>query len=108
MLFRHHDAAAHTNALNGLFDADAVVIGGRGLSIAEPRKQREPQPAASLSQPGCPVPGSPVVGVSPTTTARTVSAVAMPMPSPQTASGRYSGPAARVWASWVVSPAVSA
>ena len=103
MLFRRHDAAAPTNALNGLFDADAVVIGGRGgLPGSEPcLPHRSQRPAASVSQPAHPAnqPGSP---------ARKQPAPAMPTPAMPPAARYSSGPAARVWASWVVSRAVSA
>lgn len=102
MLFRHHDAAALPNALNGLFDADAVVIGGRGGVVPETCPRHESQPApAPFSQPDYPT------AKRPTTSMRTPLATATPSASP--ALWRMSGgPAARVWASWVVSRAVTA
>ncbi len=103
MLFRHHDAAALANALNGLFDADAVVIGGRGghgIPSAEPRRGLEPQPcSACVSQPTSPA-------KQPGMSGRPAPATARPAALP--AVWRTSGPAARAWASWVVSRATSA
>ncbi|MEM9703391.1 MAG: hypothetical protein AAF907_13205, partial [Planctomycetota bacterium] len=51
MLLRRHDAAAFANALNGLFDADAVVIGGRGGLPSAGCLERSHQPVAEVSQP---------------------------------------------------------
>ncbi|NNJ24751.1 hypothetical protein LzC2_08110 [Planctomycetes bacterium LzC2] len=103
MLFRHLDAAALSNALNGLFGADAVVIGGRGgLSGAEPRLVHASCTAVAES-PQCMYSAK-----QPTMPARKTPATATPTPPVTTAEPRLCGPAARVWASWVVSRAVSA
>ena len=125
MLFRHLDAAAATNARNGLFGADGVLIGGTGglqgsgYPGSEPCRPHEPMPAADrfsgpvspAKRPATPRRG-PAAPATPVTAkaapARATAAAKTAAPAGRSLWGLAGDPGARVWASWVVSRAVSA
>ena len=123
MLFRHLDAAAATNARNGLFGAADVLIGGTagiqgsGYPGSEPCRPHEPMPTAGrFSNPVSPAKRPATPGRSPAapaTPARATAVLATAVakaaaPAGRSLSGLAGDPGARVWASWVVSRAVSA
>ena len=103
MLFLRRDAAAHSNALNGLFGADVVIGGNEG-----PRSERRPTRQASCySDPTRPPLAAP--GRQAPTAARGPAPTIAPRKRPATAGRMLAGdPGARLWASWVISRALSA
>ena len=116
MLFRH--LAAATNARNGLFGAADVLIGGTagiqgsGYPGSEPCRPHEPMPAAGrFSNPVSPAKRPATPGRSPAapaTPARATAVAKVAAPAGRSLSGLAGDPGTRVWASWVVSRAVSA
>jgi len=103
MLFLNHDAAAHANAHNGLFGADAVVIGERVGIREDACLKRVVQPVLPRRQPT-----AYPTAQSAADTARSPLSTVTSTPAVPAAVRRMDGPAARVWASWVVSQAALA
>ena len=103
MLFLRHDAAAHSNALNGLFGAD-VVIGGNTGPRSEHRRACQTPRYSDPTRPPLAAPGQ-----SAPTAARGPAPTTAPRKRPATAGRMLAGdPGARLWASWVISRALSA
>ena len=119
MLLRRHDAAAVSNALNGLFGADVVIGGSDGLHGSEPPRGSSqaaspayPGPARQGKRPAMPTGGAAPATTRPATTAPAVTtgrpSASRPAPAPAAGGRRGGDPGARLWAAWVICRATSA